>query len=97
MRLMVIIALITLVLITACQGDRTATESAPLVVEEPTQETISTQESPEVSAPDSATTPETEASPDIVPTPRQGLEATDPSTVMLASGKPTLVEFFAFW
>jgi len=26
-----------------------------------------------------------------------GLEATDPSTVVLASGKPQLVEFFAFW
>ena len=26
-----------------------------------------------------------------------GLEATNPSTVVLASGKPQLVEFFAFW
>jgi hypothetical protein len=25
------------------------------------------------------------------------LEATDPSTVILASGKPQLIEFFAFW
>jgi len=31
------------------------------------------------------------------PTPRQSLEATDPSTVKLASGKVQLVEFFAFW
>jgi hypothetical protein len=29
--------------------------------------------------------------------PRQALEATDPSTVVLASGQPQLVEFFAFW
>ncbi len=28
---------------------------------------------------------------------RTALAATDPSTVNLASGKPTLVEFFAFW
>jgi len=28
---------------------------------------------------------------------RQGLAATDPATVNLASGTPTLVEFFAFW
>ena len=28
---------------------------------------------------------------------RQGLAATDPATVDLASGSPTLVEFFAFW
>jgi hypothetical protein len=28
---------------------------------------------------------------------RTELAATDPATVDLASGKPTLVEFFAFW
>lgn len=34
------------------------------------------------------------------PTPRPirtALEATDPTTVNLAIGRPTLVEFFAFW
>lgn len=31
------------------------------------------------------------------PEPKAGLEATDPSTVMLASGSPQLVEFFAYW
>lgn len=31
------------------------------------------------------------------PTVRPGMEATDPTTVVLASGEPTLVEFFAFW
>jgi len=31
------------------------------------------------------------------PTARAGLEATDPTGVNLASGKPTLAEFFAFW
>jgi len=31
------------------------------------------------------------------PVPRQGLEATDPATVVLASGQPQIVEFFAFW
>ena len=36
---------------------------------------------------------------EVAPTPtlRQGQEATDPATVNLASGKPTLVKFFAFW
>jgi hypothetical protein len=29
--------------------------------------------------------------------PRAGMEATDPSTVELAAGRPTLVEFFAYW
>ena len=33
----------------------------------------------------------------VVPTPRAGLQATDPSTVKLAAGQPQLVEFFAFW
>ena len=28
---------------------------------------------------------------------KTGLEATDPASVVLASGKPQLVEFFAFW
>jgi hypothetical protein len=28
---------------------------------------------------------------------RQGLAATNPATVNLANGTPTLVEFFAFW
>jgi hypothetical protein len=31
------------------------------------------------------------------PTARRGLEATDPTTVSLDGGRPTLVEFFAFW
>jgi hypothetical protein len=45
----------------------------------------------------------TAASPDSqiqdlpTPTARAGLQATDPTKVDLASGQPTLVEFFAFW
>lgn len=35
--------------------------------------------------------------PSATPTARPGLEATDPETVNLTSGKPTLLEFFAFW
>jgi hypothetical protein len=31
------------------------------------------------------------------PAVKTGLEATDPAAVVLASGKPQLVEFFAFW
>lgn len=37
---------------------------------------------------------------EAAPTPhavKAELEATDPSTVQLAAGKPQLVEFFAFW
>lgn len=35
--------------------------------------------------------------PPVQATPRGELEATDPNTVVLASGKPVLLEFFAFW
>jgi hypothetical protein len=35
--------------------------------------------------------------PAATPTARAGLEASDPTTVNLTSGRPALVEFFAFW
>jgi hypothetical protein len=35
--------------------------------------------------------------PEPTPTLRVGLQATDPQTVVLGSGKPQLVEFFAYW
>lgn len=82
-RIPVIIFLVIPILLTACQGDRSVTEPAPPVLEEPTIGTMKT--------------PVSEPSFDIIPTPREELEATDPSTVVLTSGKPTLVEFFAFW
>jgi outer membrane biosynthesis protein TonB len=43
--------------------------------------------------PGEAPTTEQAAAPPV----KQGLEATDPSTVQLASGEVQLVEFFAFW
>ena len=54
---------------------------------------------PETAAPATAATP-TASDPGAggsTPTARAGLEATDPTSVILASGKPALVEFFAFW
>lgn len=33
----------------------------------------------------------------VKPAPKQGLVATDPTDVYLATGEPVLVEFFAFW
>jgi hypothetical protein len=41
--------------------------------------------------------PQVEEIAEVKPTPKSGLEATDPTTVSLASGEPMLVEFFAFW
>ena len=35
--------------------------------------------------------------PSTTPKVRTGLEATDPMTVALGTGKPVLLEFFAFW
>lgn len=35
--------------------------------------------------------------PVLVPTAREALQATDPTTVTLGTGRPALVEFFAFW
>jgi hypothetical protein len=40
-----------------------------------------------------ATSPSAEPTPTV----RHGLHATDPGSVELASGRPQLVEFFAFW
>ncbi len=53
-----------------------------------------TEPQPTATTQPSAPTP-SEAPP--TPTLRPELQATDPTTVDLASGKPTLVEFFAFW
>jgi hypothetical protein len=89
-----ILVLIIPIFLTACQGDGSASEPGPLVVEEPTQESLSVTEIQEKPTIDSTQTSVAEP---MVPTPREGLEATDPSTVVLASGKLTFVEFFAFW
>lgn len=61
-----------------------AVTEAPAVTEAATEATAAT----EVSA---------VAAPTSTRAPRLELEATDPSTVSLAAGKPQLVEFFAFW
>jgi hypothetical protein len=48
--------------------------------------------------PEIVDTPTLELQPtEAVATPRSELTATDPTSVKLASGKPSLVEFFAFW
>jgi hypothetical protein len=39
----------------------------------------------------------TPSPPPATPTARPNLEATDPTTVTLGAGRPTLIEFFAFW
>jgi len=50
-----------------------------------------------ISVPEAAQTSADPSPAGATPTARAGLEASDPTTLDLASGKPALVEFFAFW
>jgi hypothetical protein len=84
-----IAAVAGLALAAAGCGAPTATPEAPPV--SPTAETAALQASaPPPSAPPAE-------SPAATPTARRGLEATDPAAVALGAGRPTLVEFLAFW
>jgi len=69
-----------------------AVESLPTVAATETQGVEATPSLPTVGA--TSGVPPTAA---IPPTPRLELHASDPTAVNLASGGPTLVEFFAFW
>ncbi|MGD8633869.1 MAG: hypothetical protein PVF85_09890 [Anaerolineales bacterium] len=72
-----------------------ACSSAPEAAPTPTAEPVPTQaQATQTPVP---TPSEEEVLTDAKPTPKQGLVATDPTTVDLASGGPKLVEFFAFW
>ena len=78
-------------LLSACGPAATPTEALPVATQ-----TATSTPAPEVF---STLPPATEGSAPSDPTPtlRSGQEATDPTTVNLASGKPALVKFFAFW
>lgn len=84
------IVFISLVVVSIVAGCTSALSPEPsrAITEQPT---ISITASPQVA------TEQVTGSNDVQPTPRSGLEATDPSTVRLASGKLQFVEFFAFW
>ncbi len=68
-----------------------ADQASEARAEAPTAALASPTEEPEAPA-----EPATQASTEV-PQVRQELSASDPGSVNLASGKPTLVEFFAFW
>ncbi|OGO09171.1 MAG: hypothetical protein A2Z66_08695 [Chloroflexi bacterium RBG_13_66_10] len=74
-------------LLAACVGSTPSAPPAPATRDERVPATDG--------APTSAPGDTPEADPS--PTPRLSLEATDPTTVRLGAGDPTLVEFFAFW
>jgi multidrug efflux pump subunit AcrA (membrane-fusion protein) len=84
------IAIVGLIVLTACSPGAPAATQAQESGEPAAAGGVPVQEN---AAP---TLPETPAAPTLVPV-KSGLEATDPATVELASGGPLLVEFFAFW
>jgi hypothetical protein len=94
---------IGLLLLAACTGGLPAGQSdTDSNVVEPPPAPSATPTATKPSSPDSDSMQDSgdEASPpepSATPTVRPGLEATDPESVNLASGKPTLLEFFAFW
>ena len=94
-------------LLAACApaiAPQTAQPEAPAQVaaatEKPRVTQPASQETPVVSAatdtPAAVPTEEPAATPTRKPV-KTELEATDPTTVNLAAGRPQLVEFFAFW
>ncbi len=111
MRITMRIALLGL-LLAACSGppeqavENTAAPPTEVVMVAPTEAAVVEPTEAAVDAPTLAATvaatelpaaTEAAAAPTETRVPRLSLEATDPSTVSLAAGKPQLVEFFAFW
>lgn len=98
------IALILAALIAACtgaapQGPGQPTATAVVQTGSPPTQQPQEGELP-ISPPDEGTTESAAVEPtEQVQKPelKTGLVATDPESVNLSSGKPTLVEFFAFW
>ncbi len=99
---LMVIVVLSAMLLSACQvgaqpsGGSTDT-AVPSIEEQPIQapeqELGSTDKAPQDSSIPTQAMPTSE----VRPSPRSELEATDPTTVNLAAGIPTLVEFFAFW
>ena len=98
------IALLLALLLGACSGGASVTQ-APAPGAEPDNLNPPTEAVPTVVSSDPTeavpaeepTAAEPAPSPQPTATIQQGLRASDPTNVNLASGKPTLVEFFAFW
>ncbi len=89
-------------LLAACTGSSQQVDRDPYADTQPLQQDVDTDapvENVEVSEGDVAPIPvPPESAPaDAKPTPRPELSATEPLTVNLASGRPMLLEFFAFW
>ena len=89
-------------LLAACTGASQQVDREPNVDTPPLEQDVDKDapvENVEVSEGEGAPSPvpPESASADAKPTPRSELNATDPSTVNLATGNPQLFWFFAFW
>ncbi|MES0339508.1 MAG: hypothetical protein ABUK16_05205 [Anaerolineales bacterium] len=96
------IVVLTGLLLAACTGASQQVDRDDPSVDSASQQQEVDQGAPvgdvEVSEGEGAAPAPPESAPaDPKPTPRPELSATEPSTVNLASGKPVLLEFFAFW
>lgn len=75
--------------------NQTGNEQAPTPAQSVTTESVSPDPTNHVILPNVNVAPNPEAT--KAPAVKTELEATNPATVSMASGKPQLVEFFAFW
>ena len=94
-----IIGVISVFVFNGNRGEK-AGDADVVVTEGNTSEVIETEEPKTGSVPTLEVVQETAedvTEESLVPTPRAGLESTDPSVVSLASGEIQLVEFFAYW
>jgi thiol-disulfide isomerase/thioredoxin len=90
-------------LLSGCQalepdkGQEINSEIQPSVEDEALPATGLPESSQEPSGKDGSSSPTATIAEQFKPTPRAGLQATDPETVLLASGEIQIVEFFAYW
>jgi len=84
------VIVIGLFVLTACSPGATADVPAS------PQQAVPNPELTQVATPAATPSVPDTAAPELVPV-KTALEASDPSSVQLASGEPQLVEFFAFW
>jgi hypothetical protein len=94
---LVLLAGLTLV---GCTPGAVRVPTAPPVVRPPAAAATPTTQvalAPATAEPTLTALPPFSSPEEPTPTIRRGLHATDPGSVVLASGRPQLVEFFAFW
>lgn len=102
MRKIIFLTLVLVLALTACGPETQSSESAsgPVATNAAPATSMPTDVPAEPAATEAASATQAELSteaPPVTVTPRAEMEATNPGTVVLASGQPQLIEFFAFW